>query len=113
MAAINVVTPIVMILAYLVGLIVSIILLVKVKGTPAILSTVAFALLFLQNLGSAIFRSAVVTKLVYGNTSGQTGLWIGTGTNCCCGILNLAAIVCLIVAIWQAVSGNAEESLEE
>jgi hypothetical protein len=102
-----------MILAYLVGLIVSIVLLVKVKGTPAILSTVAFALLFLQNLGWTIFRSATVTRLIFSNMSGQTGPWIGTGTNCCCGILNLAAIICLIVAIWQAVSGSAGEGLEE
>jgi hypothetical protein len=106
------VIPIIMIIAYLVGLIVSIVLLVKVKGTPAILSTVAFALLFLQNLGGAIFRSATVTRLIYSNTSGRTGPWIGTGTSCCCGILQLAAIICLIVAIWQAVSGKAEESLE-
>jgi hypothetical protein len=28
--------------------------------------------------------------------------------SCCCGLFQLAAFVCLIVAIWQAVSGKAE-----
>ncbi len=28
------------------------------------------------------------------------------GLGCCCNLFNLAAFVCLIVALWQALSGQ-------
>jgi hypothetical protein len=90
-------------LAHLGCLVVAVILLLKVKGTPAILATVAFALLFIQDLGWVLrrwFLDGAIRRLM------GFGPW--AMNSCCCGLFQLAAFVCLIVAIWQAVSGKAE-----
>jgi len=100
-------------LAHLVGLIMAILLLVKIKGTPAILATVAFALLFLLDIGN-ILRSTFpfLDKLIVNQVNmSSIGAVMGS-FNCCCSIFSLAATICLIIAIWQAVSGNAEEGSE-
>jgi hypothetical protein len=102
--ALTYITHVVLTLAYLAGLIAAILLLVKVKGTPAILATVAFAVLFLLGIGQ-IARLAFLERLVFEQFRPGQIVWAGGGFNCCCGILQLAAIVCLIIAVWQAVSG--------
>lgn len=104
---VSLITPIGAMLAHLAGLVVAIILLVRVKGTPAILAAVGFALLTLISLAQIILRiPAVITSLYRGPR------WIGWPLNCCCGLLDVAAVVCLIVAIWQAVAG-ANASTDE
>lgn len=95
-------------LAYLAGLVVAILLLVKVKGTPAILATIAFGLLFILGVGQ-IARLAFLDQVVRKQLS-QIRWGIG-GFDCCCGILQLAAIVCLIIAIWQAIKPTASPTL--
>jgi len=93
------------VLVHLAGLIVAIILLRKAKGTPAILAAVAFGLLFLQDVGRIIRRPhrLGLDSIIYRLTSASGGIWeVG---NCCCGILEIAALVCLVIAIWQAVAG--------
>lgn len=97
-------------LAYLAGLIVAILLLVRVKGTPAILATVAFGVLFLASLGDLLriaFLQALIVRLLEIRTIHLPR--VAGGFECCCGILQLAAIVCLIIAIWQAVVGSKQE----
>jgi hypothetical protein len=40
--------------------------------------------------------------------------WLAWVLSCCCSVLDLAAITCLIVAIWQAVTGTAaKETAQE
>jgi hypothetical protein len=104
--AITYILHVAFILAHLAGLVVAIILLVKHKGTAAILATVAFALLFIQDIG-AVARLAFLDDLIFRQAAANTVRWVVGGFNCCCGFLDLAAIVCLIIAVWQAVSGAA------
>ena len=98
-------------LAHLAGLIVAIVLLRKAKGTPAILAAVAFGLLFLQDLGAIVRR--IFLDRVLGNLTNIQGVW--EINNCCCGILQLAAAICLVIALWQALAGTgtAAEEVEE
>jgi hypothetical protein len=110
--ALTYVNLVILTLANLAGLVVAIILLTKVKGTPAILAAVAFGLAFLHYVGW-IMRTAFLDRLIFREMNYSTVPWASGGLNCCCGIFQLAAIVCLIIAIWQAVSGDAvEETLE-
>ncbi len=99
-------------LTHLAGLVVAIMLLRKAKGTPAILATVAFGVLFVQDVGQIIRR--IFLDNVVRNVTRIQGIW--EMNNCCCGIFELAAIICLVIAIWQAASGAgtiAEEADEE
>ena len=88
----------------LAGLIAAIVLLIKVKGTPAILATVAFGLLFLQDVGWIVrraFLDGAIRRML------DFGPW--AMNSCCCGLFQVAAFICLIVALWQTLSEkNAE-----
>jgi hypothetical protein len=87
-------------LAYLAGLVVAVILLIRTRRTAAILATVSFAVLVLISIGQiALTLPAMSRQLV------RAGAWLAWLLNCCCGLFDMAAIVCLIVALWQAVSG--------
>ena len=113
--ALNYVNLAVFTIAHLAGLVVAIILLLKVKGTPAILATVAFGLSFIQDIG-AIMRVAFLDRLIIRQVViGGSVPWAMGGLGCCCGALDLIAIICLIVALWQAVSatGGEGEQVEE
>ena len=101
----------VFLIVHLVGLVVAIVLLIKFKGTPAILATVAFALGLIQDVGQiarGLFLDRVLIQQIGVSDLPTT---IG-GLNCCCGILNLIGLVCLIIAIWQAVSSAAQQATE-
>lgn len=107
--ALSYTAQIVLALTYLAGLIVAILLLVRVKGTPAILATVAFGILFLASLGGLLrmaFLEALIVQLLEVRAIHLPR--VAGGFECCCGVLQLAAIVCLIVAIWQAVVGTKQ-----
>lgn len=96
----------IMILAHLVGLVIGIILLARKKGTAAILATVAFGLLFLLDIGG-VLRMAFLNDQIARAVAARNVEWAMGGLNCCCGIFDLGAIVCLIIALWQALSGRA------
>ena len=99
--------PIAMGLAYLAGLLVSIILLVRSKARAAILSAVAFGLMLLMHLFASPIANLVFDVL--DSDLAHTSLW---GFDCCCSALQLAAIVCLIIAIWQAVSPSIPKEVK-
>ncbi len=89
-------------LGHLAGLVVAIILLIRAKGTATILAVVGFALLTLISIGQIALALPAVSRQLF-----RVGpLWLGWPLNCCCGFLDLAAIVCLIIALWQAFSGQ-------
>jgi len=91
------------ILAYLAGLIVAIILAARYKSRAAILALVGFAVLFVMSL-VGFGRAPLVAALA--RRAGPRGMvTAATGVNCCCGAIDVLALVCLIVALWQAVSG--------
>ncbi len=98
-------------LAHLAGLVVAIILLVRVKGTPTILATVAFGLLLIQDVGG-IMRMTFLDQYIVRQMGFRTISWAMGGLGCCCNLFNLAAFVCLIVALWQALTGQTVEEAE-
>jgi hypothetical protein len=89
-------------LVHLAGLVVAIILLVRVKGTAAILATAGFALLTVISIGLILVNIPAIGMQLY-----QAGVWSLWVLNCCCGLFEIGAIVCLIIALWQALSGTA------
>ena len=95
-------------LAYLAGLAAAIILLVRAKGRAAILAAVGFALLALVSVGQIVLALPSVNVQFI-----RVGQWLAWVLNCCCSMFDVAAIACLIVAIWQAVSGAGTEEVEE
>ncbi|MFQ6100547.1 MAG: hypothetical protein ACE5OS_04855 [Anaerolineae bacterium] len=101
-----------LLIAHLAGLVVAVILLIRIKGTPAILATIAFALSFIRDIG-AIMRVAFLDRVILQRAAFRTLPWAQGGLGCCCGLLDLIAVVCLIVAIWQAVSATAPEEAAE
>jgi hypothetical protein len=94
-------------LAYLAGLIVAIILLVRTKARAATLALVGFALLMLITLAQIVLSLPQLTREF---VRVQWLVWV---LSCCCSVLDLAAIVCLIVAIWQAVTGTGKKDVAE
>jgi len=105
-ASLNIIRLIVVALAYLAGLIAAIILLTRKKGTPAILAAVGFGLGFLQQIG-AILQGTFLSRMLYRQVDPASARYVGGGLNCCCGLFGVAAVVCLIIAIWQALSERA------
>ena len=106
----------VLILVHLVGLILAIVLLVKYKGTPAILATVAFGLAVIGDVGQ-LLRTTFLQQFIIRNlartTDPRTAFGVSNGFACCCNILSVIGIVCLIIALWQAISGQGEGASPE
>jgi hypothetical protein len=98
---------VVAVLAYLAGLVVAIILLVRTKARAATLALVGFALLMLITLGQIVLS---LPQLAAEFVRVQWLVWV---LSCCCSVLDLAAIGCLIVAIWQAVTGTGKTDAAE
>ena len=91
-------------LVHLAGLVVAIILLVRRGGTPAILALVGFGILFIVDLAG--LGSAPLTRLLAEQVRQVSQVMaVSAGVGCCCSVFDVAAIVCLIIAVWQAVSG--------
>jgi hypothetical protein len=90
-------------LAYLAGLVLAIILLVKSKAKAAILAAVAFGLLLVRHV-IAWWFSIPLHRFIYDVIDPDPAQWVVGAFNCCCSLIQLAAIICLIIAIWQAVS---------
>lgn len=90
-------------LVHLAGVVVAIVLLVRHRGTPAILALAGFGVLFIVDLVS--FGKAPLIRFL----ARQTGMrqLVNTSVGCCCSVFDMLAIVCLIVALWQTVSGAA------
>lgn len=98
-------------LAHLAGVVVAIILLVRRRSTPAILALIGFGVLILTDLAS-LGRSPLIGWLA--RQGGIRQFWTAsTGVDCCCSIFDVAAIVCLIAAILQAVSTTSGERVQE
>ena len=92
-------------LVHLAGVVVAVILLVRHRSTPAILALIGFGVLFIVSLAD-LGRGPLIGLLARQATRMQQ-FWIAnTGVGCCCSVFDVAAFVCLIVAIWQAVSAT-------
>ena len=94
-------------LVHLAGVVAAIVLLVRRRGTPAILSLVGFGLLFIMDLVS--FAGPWLINLLVRQGMTHQLMFANAGMSCCCNTIDMLALVCLIVAIWQAVSVGASE----
>jgi hypothetical protein len=100
-------------LAHLAGVVVAIILLVRKKGTAAVLALIAFVLLLLLDVGR-ILQLAASVRMVRLFTQAPRALpWAQAGLGCCCGVLDLAAIICLVIALWKGAGPGGDEAEEE
>ncbi len=90
---------ILLVVAHLAGLVVAVLLLVRRKGTAPILATAAFALLVILD-AARIVEAALLPAIAREIRAPRALPWIGGGTACCCGLLDLVAWGCLIAAIW-------------
>lgn len=107
-----------LLLAHLAGVVVAIVLLVRRGGTPAILALIGFGTLFFTDL-AGLGRGPLIGALA---EQTRRFVLVNSSVNCCCSVVDVVAIVCLIVALWRAVSGAGggaaeaepeEEPLEE
>jgi hypothetical protein len=92
-------------LVHLAGMVVAIILLVRQQGrrTAGLLALIGFALLLILDLAS--FAQGTFIRFL--SRRMPTGIrFAHISVACCCSILETAAIVCLIVAIWQGMAST-------
>jgi len=99
-------------LAHLAGLVVAILLLTRKKGTPAVLALIAFALLLLLDVGS-VARATFLDARLFRQLGPRTIPLVQGGLGCCCGGIDLIAVVLLVVALWQGLSSRAGDEPEE
>ena len=92
-------------LAHLTGVAVAIILLVRLESrrTPAVFALLGFALLSILDLAN-VARGPLIRLLSHRTVSGIRLASVGVG--CCYSVFDVVAVVCLIVAIWQAALGR-------
>lgn len=100
-------------LAHLAGAIAAAMLLSRYqqKRSPALLALIGFGVLFLTDLAG--FARSPLANLLSRQTPGIQRFWaVNTSLGCCCSVIDVAAIICLIVALWQAISGPDAASQE-
>jgi len=112
---VNVLPVVPVLLTHLAGVVVAIVLLARQdrKPAPAILALAGFGLLFALDVVN-FARGPVIRELLHRTVVGDR---VGVaGVRCCCGIFDVAAAVCLMVAIasasraWPAsTNGELEE----
>ncbi|MGD8996551.1 MAG: hypothetical protein PVH80_00455 [Anaerolineae bacterium] len=102
-ALLNLLPTIPVLLAHLAGMVAATILLVRQQGkrAAATLALIGFGLLVILDLANS--AQGPLIRLLSRQTA--TGVRLAhISVICCCSLLDVAAIVCLIVAIWQAMS---------
>ncbi len=107
---VNVLPTIPILLIHLAGVVAAVILLARQKerSLPAVLALIGFALLLVLD-GANLARGPLIRFLSHRTAAGIRSAVIGVG--CCCSIFDVAASVCLIMAIWQSVSGASVEGV--
>ena len=101
----NLLPAIPVLLAHVAGMVVAIILVLrpKTKRAPGLLALSGFALLVILDL--AEFAQGPLIRLLSNRTARGIRL-AHVSVGCCCGAVDIAAAVCLIVTIWQAMSSH-------
>lgn len=95
-------------LAHLAGVVVAIVLVVrrKERPIPAILAAVGFGLLLALDVAN--FAREPLIGFIGHRTAAGVRLTV-TSVGCCCSAVDVAATVCLIIAMAQALSGAERE----
>ena len=101
----NVLPAVPVLLAHVAGLVVAIILVLrpKTQRTAGLLALAGFGLLVILDL--AEFAQGPLIRLLSNQTARGIRL-AHISVGCCCSAVDIAATVCLIVAMWQAMSSN-------
>lgn len=101
----NLLPAIPVLLAHVAGMVVATILVLrpKTKRTAGLLALSGFALLVILDL--AEFAQGPLIRLLSNRTARGIRL-AHVSVGCCCSAVDIAAIVCLIVAIWQTMLRN-------
>ena len=109
---VNVLPAIPALLVHLAGVVVAIILLVRQeKGSgSAVLALIGFALLLFFDVAN--FARGPLINLVSRRAAMGIGSLIAT-IGCCCSVFEVTAVVCLIIAIWRALSSPDGERVDE
>lgn len=101
----NVLPAVPVLLAHLAGIVVAVVLLIR-REEPIIapvLALIGFGLLVVLD-GANLVRGPLIRLLSHRTEAGVR--LIVASVSCCCSLINVAAIVCLIVAIWRSFSGE-------
>lgn len=106
---VNLLPAIPVLLAHLGGVVAAVILLVRQekRNTPALLALIGFGLLVVLDLAN-LARGPLIRLLSHRAAVGARLTVAGVG--CCCSIVDVAGIVCLIVAIGLASRGRQATS---
>jgi len=107
---VNLLPAIPALLAHLAGVVAAVVLLVRQerRSVPAILALVGFGLLLLLDVAN-LARGPLI-NLITDRTAGGIRLAV-VSVGCCCSVFDMIASVCLIVAIWQALTSAAGEGV--
>jgi len=99
-----------MVLAHLVGAIIATILLTRYKAKAATLALIGFGLLVIVDI-ARFFVGPLALSLSRQLARGARAFaQVNVGLNCCCSVFDVAAIVCLIFALWQAISAGQPDT---
>lgn len=108
----NVLPVIPVLLAHFAGVVASVVLLIRQeeRSVPAVLALVGFSLLLALDIAN-FARGPLINTLSHRAAAGIGS--IVTSVGCCCSVFDAAAIACLIIAIWQALTGAVVEEVAE
>ncbi len=100
----NVLPLLPVLLAHLTGAVVALILLVRSerRRTVPIFALLGFGLLSILDLAE-MARGSLIRLLSHGTATGIR--LANTGVGCCYSMFDVAAVLCLVIAVWQATSG--------
>ena len=100
-------------LAHLAGVVVAVLLLTRRGGTPAILALVGFAVSAVVDIPRIVFPLIQTRFFTMAPDTFRTVTTGMTVTGCCCSVLDVGAVVCLIIAIWQTMQAEGLPVVEE
>ncbi|MGD2105809.1 MAG: hypothetical protein PVJ55_11935 [Anaerolineae bacterium] len=105
---INVLSALPIMLAHLAGVVVALILLIRQdrRRAPSIFALVGFGLLLAVDVAK-FTRGPIIRQLLHRTAVGDRAAV--HGVSCCCGLFDVAAMACLILALWQALASSVGE----
>lgn len=99
------------ILAYLAGAIVALVLALRYRSLPAALAMIGFAIFTAMALFNMLFRAPLIEFLVLMGPF-RDPIAAHAGLGCCCSILDVVAVMLLVIALWQAVTGRGQADID-
>ena len=105
---VNLLPSIPILAAHLAGVVAAALLLARQRerSIPAVLALIGFGVLLILDV--ARLAQGPLINLIVHRTAGGVRLAVA-GVNCFCSIFDAAATVCLIIAMWQALTKPAGE----